>query len=156
MLTREYAGSDAAATLDLFTRAITTTGRARYTAEQVAAWLGSPRDPAQWNADRLRVYTAVAEIDGQVGGFTDLGDDGYVDRLFVHPALGRRGVGQALLQHVRTVAADRGLVELTTHASLVARPVFERAGFHAVHDDVVRRDDVELLRFFMRAPVAKT
>ena len=150
---RDYEKDDAAATLALFERAITTTGRVRYTEEQVGAWLGGPRELAQWNAERLAVHTFVAELDGAVAGFADLDEKGYVDRLFVDPAFGRRGVAHALLLHVRTSAERKGLSELTTHASLVARPVFERAGFRVVHEEVVRRGGVALVRFFMRAPV---
>ncbi|MBO1752090.1 GNAT family N-acetyltransferase [Actinotalea sp. BY-33] len=152
MLIRDYAETDAATTLDVFERAITTTGRARYTQEQVEAWLGAPRELARWGAERLEVRTFVAEHDGVLAGFADLEEGGYVNRLFVDPRFGRRGVAHALLDHVRAAAVLDGLPELTTHSSLVARPVFERAGFRVVHDEVVRRGDVTLQRFFMRAP----
>lgn len=153
VLVRDYGTDDAEATLRLFERAITQTARSRYTEEQVRAWLGGARDLTQWDADRLRVRTFVAEVDGAVAGFTDLDDDGYVDRLFVDPDHGRRGVGRALLGAVLAAARSVGLPELTTHASLVARPVFEREGFRVVHQEEVHRDGVSLVRFLMRAPV---
>ncbi|WP_196250847.1 GNAT family N-acetyltransferase [Cellulomonas sp. JZ18] len=152
MLIRDYTAADAAPTLAVFEDAIRRTARSRYSAEQVEAWLGGPRDLAPWNAARLRVRTFVADDAGTVAGFTDLDDAGYVDRLFVSPDHGRRGVGRALLEHVLVTADALGLPELTTHASLVARPVFERAGFHVVHEETVRRGAVELTRFHMRRP----
>lgn len=147
---RPYTAEDAAATRELFRRAIEVTAASRYTAEQRAAWLERTPDVRVWNDDRLRVRTVVAELDGLVAGFSDLDAHGYIDRLFVDPAAGRRGVGGALLAHLVGVAAAAGIPELTTHASLVARPVFERAGFSVVEREVVRRGDVSLERFLMQ------
>ncbi|WP_171905274.1 GNAT family N-acetyltransferase [Cellulosimicrobium cellulans] len=154
VLVRDYETGDAEATLRIFERAITRTARSRYTEEQVRAWLGGSRDLEQWGAERRRVRTFVAEVGGVVAGFTDLDDDGYVDRLFVDPDHGRRGVARALLAAVLAAARSAGLPELTTHASLVARPVFEREGFRVVHQEEVQRDGVPLVRFLMRTRLA--
>jgi putative acetyltransferase len=149
---RDSREDDAAATLSIFERAVTQTARSRYSQEQVRAWLGAPRDREQWNADRLRVRTFVAEHAGAVVGFSDPDENGYVDRLFVAPEHGRRGVARALLRRVLATADELRLREVTTHASLVARPVFEREGFHVVHEEAVHKGPVSLTPFFMRAP----
>jgi putative acetyltransferase len=150
---RAYEPADAEPTLRLFERAIRVTARSRYTEAQVAAWLGAPRDPAAWAEERARASTFIAERGGRIAGFTDLLDEGdgagYVDRLFVDPDHGRRGVGAALLDHVTTEAARRGLSTLTTHASLVARPVFESKGFTVTEAETVLKDGERLDRFFM-------
>jgi putative acetyltransferase len=156
LLLRPYTAEDAAPTLRVFERAIGETARSRYTEEQVRAWLGDPRDLEEWNADRLRVHTVVAETDGVVAGFTDLNDDGYVDRLFVSPDFARQGIGSRLLRYITGLARERGIATLTSHVSLVARPVFEAAGFEVVHSESVHRGDATLQRFFMRsAPPAQ-
>ncbi|MCS5716294.1 GNAT family N-acetyltransferase [Herbiconiux sp. CPCC 205716] len=147
---RGYVEGDAAATLEVFERAILETARSDYSEEQVRAWLGGPRELARWNAERLATRTVVDELDGAVAGFSDLGADGYVDRLFVHPSFARRGAAARLLDAVVATGEDLGLAELTTHASLVARPVFERAGFDVVHRETVERGALTLDRFFMR------
>jgi putative acetyltransferase len=148
---RAYRPEDAAATLRIFERAVSITARSRYTEEQVAAWLECPRDLAAWAADRLRAQTFVADAAGTVVGFSDLSDTGYVDRLFVDPDVGRSGVGRALLDHVRETARSQGVPRLTTHASLVARPVFEAKGFHVEHAETVVKGEARLDRFFMAA-----
>lgn len=148
---RAYRPEDAAATLRIFERAVSITARSRYTQGQVTAWLGGPRHLAAWGADRSRVDTFVADVDGEVAGFADLSDSGYVDRLFVDPDFGRRGVGGALLAHVTHAARERGLTRLSTHASLVARPVFEASGFRVDHAETVVKDGERLDRFFMVA-----
>jgi putative acetyltransferase len=146
---RPFVIEDGERTLRIFERAIQITARSRYSAREVAAWLGPSRDPATWSADRLAAGTFVADISGAVVGFTDLSADGYVDRLFVDPDHGRRGIAAALLDHVRRLAVDRGIAELSTHASLVARPVFENAGFQVSYEEAVEKEGEVLRRFFM-------
>lgn len=147
---RPYTADDALATLGVFERAVTETARSRYSAAQVGAWLGGPRDLAAWHARRASAATVVAVVDGEVAGFTDLRDEGYVDMLFVSPDHGRRGIGARLLTHVVESARRDGLSSLSTHASEVARPVFERAGFAVVERETVHRGDVTLDRYLMR------
>lgn len=120
---RDYVPEHAEVTLRIFERAISITALSRYSRAEVKAWLGEPRDLRMWGADREAVNTFVAERDGQVAGFADVSRDGYVDRLFVDPAHGRMGVGSALLRRVEEHAFQRRMRTLTTHASLVARPV---------------------------------
>lgn len=150
---RPYRSADAAATLEIFIRAILGSARAHYTEEQTRAWLGDEPRATTWDAERLAAGTRVAERDGVVLGFTDLGEDGYVDRLFTLPAAARQGVASALLADTLGLARRRGLQRLTTHASRVARPVFERAGFVVDHAESVRRGEVELERFAMHRDV---
>lgn len=150
---RPYAAGDAAATLRIFERAVTETARSRYSEAQVLAWLGGPRDEAAWHQRRAAAGTVVALVDGEVAGFTDLRDDGYVDMLFVSPDHGRRGIGARLLAHVVETARHDGVPALSTHASEVARPVFERAGFAVVERETVHRGDVTLDRYVMQRPL---
>ncbi len=149
---RPYRTPDAAGTLRVFERAIRETALSHYTAAQVEAWLGAPRDLDAWGAERARVHTYVAEAEppeSDVIGFADLDDGGYVDRLFVSPDAARRGVAAALLGRVAEEARLRGIRRLSTHASLVARPVFERAGFVVVGPETVARGGEQLARFRM-------
>jgi putative acetyltransferase len=155
---RAYRPADAEATLRIFERAITISALSRYTEAEVRAWLGGPRDTVAWAEERARASTFVAEREGRIAGFTDLVDDGtgggYVDRLFVDPDHGRRGVGAALLDHVAAEAARRGIGVLTTHASLVARPVFEANGFSVTEAETVMKDGERLDRFLMTRVLA--
>ncbi|MDN3310444.1 GNAT family N-acetyltransferase [Microbacterium oryzae] len=146
---RPYRPTDAAATLEIFVTAILRGARDAYTDEQRLAWLGdNPRAP-RWHEERAATRTFVAEISGVVVGFTDLGADGYIDRLFVHPSATRRGVGRRLLHHVVALAESEGMPRVCTNASRVARPVLERAGFVVDHAETVERAGVALERFAM-------
>ncbi len=66
-----------------------------------------------------------------------------------HPAFARRGVATNLYQHVesslRAVRAHR----VTTHASLAARPFFDRHGFLLDAEECVECRGVYLRRFAM-------
>ncbi|MBU4213583.1 MAG: GNAT family N-acetyltransferase [Actinobacteria bacterium] len=129
---RDYAETDGPGTLDVFSRAIRQTAARDYSPEQVAAWAGDDIDPEQWAARRRVARTQVAEADERVVGFTDVDERGYVDMLFVDPACARQGVATALMNWAAMTAAQLGAAELSTHASLTARPFFEAHGFAVV------------------------
>lgn len=151
---RPYRSTDAAATLEIFIRAILGTARTEYTEAETRAWLGDEPRATTWDAERVSAGTRIAERDGVVLGFTDLDDDGYIDRLFTLPAAARQGVAAALLADVIDLAQQRSLTRLTTHASRVARPVFERAGFVVDEVERVRRGDAQLERYAMHRQLA--
>ena len=150
MILRDYAESDGPATLDVFRRAIRVTAARDYTPEQVAAWASDEIDTAGWDARRRGSRTRVAEVDGSVAGFTDVDERGYVDMMFVDPAFARRGVASALLEWAESTARELGAVELSTHASLTARPFFEAHGFSVVVEQRPVLRGVALTNFVMR------
>ncbi|QHC62734.1 GNAT family N-acetyltransferase [Rathayibacter festucae] len=75
----------------------------------------------------------VAELDGRVVGYSGThGDDGELYVLFVHPAVGRRGIGRLLLEAAEDDLRARGRDEvfLWTHdADTRAQHVYAAAGF---------------------------
>ena len=105
---------------------------------------------AEWASRRRAGGTIVAEVGGRVVGFTDLDGTGHVDMLYVDPSAARSGVATALLEHVVEAARRRGLRELTTDASITARPVFERHGFVVVAERHPVRRGVSFTNFRMR------
>ncbi len=148
---RSYRSDDASETLRVFERAVSITARSHYSEPEIAAWLGANRPLTDWGTDREAVSTFVADVDGEVVGFADLSPAGYIDRLFVDPDHGRLGVGSTLLNHVLEIARDRSVELVSTHASMVARPVFERAGFAVAREETVERNGQALRRFHMIA-----
>jgi putative acetyltransferase len=122
---REYSAPDALPTLRLFARAVREVARQDYTPEQVEAWVGGSRPVVEWNERRLATRTIVCTLDGELAGFSDVSEDGYIDMLFVDPVFTRRGVASELLEsHLTTVPGD-----LWTNASITARGFFSRHGF---------------------------
>ena len=150
MILRDYAETDGPGTLDVFLRAIRQTAARDYSPEQVAAWASDDIDPEQWAARRRAARTQVAEADERVVGFTDVDERGYVDMLFVDPAYARQGVATALMDWAVTTAARLGAAELSTHASLTARPFFEAHGFAVVVEQHPVLRGVVMTNFVMR------
>lgn len=151
---RPYESTDARATRDVFLRAVRVTASTDYTPAQLAAWAPSDVDLDAWAVKRGSAGTVVATVNDRVVGFTDCDDDGYIDMMFVDPDVARRGVASALLEHLRARAISRGVLALTTHASVTARAFFEAHGFTvtATRRPVVR--GVQLTNFAMRCPLA--
>jgi putative acetyltransferase len=92
----------------------------------------------------------VAIENERIAGFSDLVDDTLLDMLFVDPDLSRRGIGAKLIAAVVDLAQAAGAPYVETHASLTARPVFERSGFVVVADETPVIRGVPLANFKMR------
>lgn len=150
MNVRAYRDADLAAVADLFTAAVHEGAARHYDASQRAAWAPRPPDLERWRERLAPLCTLVAEDDAGLAGFLAYAPDGHVDLLFTAPDRARRGVATALVERAEAELAAAGATELSTEASLVARPLFERHGFRVVEEQTVERDGVALRRFAMR------
>ena len=120
-----------------------------YDAEQRSAWAARGADPGAWRTRLASLETFVAIEGGAPAGFLALAEPGHVELLFVAPEHTRRGVATALWRHAEARLRQRRNARVTTDASLVARPFFERQGFTVCSEEQVRVDGVELRRFAM-------
>jgi putative acetyltransferase len=153
---RRAVAQDAAELCALSVDAIRGSAATHYTAGQREAW--ARRCTVDGHRRLIETtLTLVAGRAGAVAGFASLAlhpvDDlvrGEVDRLYVSPDHGGRGVGAALLRAVEEAAQADGIDELGTHASWRAVPVFERFGYEQVEMESVRLDDELLTRARMR------
>jgi putative acetyltransferase len=152
MLIRAYQHDDANTTRAIFERAVHGSAATHYNREQLDAW--APRADAaglaRWAARRAAAHTVVAVEDGQIAGFSDLVDQTLLDMLFVDPDFGRRGVGSALISAIIGLAQEADAPYVETHASLTARPVFERHGFALIAEERPVIRGVEMSNFTMR------
>lgn len=146
---RAYRETDAQGTLDVFLSAVNETASAHYSTEQIAAWSRpGERELCAWNSARSR-GTFVATIGNRLVGFSDVSDGGYIDMMFVAPEFGRRGIASALLAHISGIAKAAGTTELSTDASITARPFFERHGFAVVAEQRPLAHGIEMINFRM-------
>ena len=102
-------------------------------------------DLEAWNASLLANGTLVAEEDGEIVGFGDIDETGYLDRLFVHKSHQGEGVGTALCDALEALAPSG----VSTHASITAKPFFEARGYEVVSENVVARDGECLINYLM-------
>lgn len=142
--------SDREVAVDIFHSAVHSLAASHYTKEQRDAWAPHPPDPEYWQRRLAEWRVRVAEEDGRVIGFIAFNDDGHIDLLFTAPAYARRGVATALYRDAEAMLARRGVSVVFTEASAVARPFFERMGFHVVDEETVTRSGVALHRYRMR------
>lgn len=141
---RPYRSGDLPVILSLFRDTVHTVCARDYTPEQLDAWAPEELDEAAWDASLLAHTTLVAEEGGVVIGFADLAENGYLDRLYVHRDWQGRGVASALCGALPGARA--------THASITARPFFERRGWRVLRAQQVERRGVLLTNFIMEKP----
>ena len=173
MFLRKYTPSDCAALAALFYETIHTVNARDYPQEQLDAWADGHVDLDAWNKSFLahNTYVAVQECDGAddidsrasdstdtapgktggspastlIIGFGDMDDTGYLDRLYVHKDYQGRGVATAICDRLEQSAHGK----ITTHASITAKPFFEKRGYHVVRAQQVERHGVWLTNFVM-------
>ena len=146
---RSYRAADCPLLAQLFYDTVHTVNARDYSPAQLAAWATGSVDLAAWNRSFLQHHTLVAIDADQIVGFGDMDQDGFLDRLYVHHAFQRRGVARAILQQLEEQAKARGVTRFTTHASITARPFFERFGYVVLQRNEVVRAGISLTNYTM-------
>jgi len=149
MKERPYESTDLPSVMEIYTASIRSLAAPYYSPEQIAAWAPVPPDAARWQERLSHLHTIVAESDGGLAGFASYTHDGYLDFLFTHPAFARRGVATRLYQRVEAALRTFSATRVTTHASLAARPFFDRHGFQLDAEEWVECRGAYLRRFAM-------
>ena len=147
---RPYAPRDCPALCALLTQTVYAVNAADYTQEQLDAWTACVSAASLGRALSAH-YSLVAVERGEIVGFGDIDATGYLDHLYVHSAHQRRGIATALCDALERHVPDAAL---TTHASITARPFFEKRGYAVVRAQEVIRQGVVLRNFVMRKPRA--
>lgn len=146
---RLYKPSDLPSVIDVYTTSIRSLAAPFYSPEQIAAWAPATPLVERWQQRLASVQTFVADNDGVLAGFASYRPDGYLDLLFTHPAFARRGVGTRLYFRVESALSSEGCLSVFTHASLAARPFFDRQGFHVDAEESVECRGAYLRRLAM-------
>lgn len=145
MYIREYEPADCSEIASLFYQTVHEVNKQDYTNEQLNAWAAGKVDLAAWNQSFLEHYTLVAVENGRIAGFGDIDETGYLDRLYVHKEHQREGIAAALCS--RLEAHVQG--NILTHASITARPFFQKRGYKVLKEQQVERQNVLLTNFVM-------
>lgn len=145
MLIRNYQPSDCKEMAELFYNTVHTVNAKDYTEEQLNVWATGQVELEKWNQSFQEHYSVVA-VDGErITGFGDIDETGYLDRLYVHADYQKQGVATAICDALEQTA--RGNV--TTHASITARPFFEKRGYKVIKEQQVERHGILLTNFVM-------
>lgn len=123
-------------------------GPSVYSTAERAGWLPAPPQGPLWSAKLTEQQVIVAERAGRVLGFIAYAG-GYIDLAFIAASAQGQGVFRALYGRVERTSYEAGQPRLYTHASLMARPVFEAMGFRVIAAERVARSGEYLDRFEM-------
>ena len=154
MIVRAYTPEDCHAMAQLFYETIHSINAADYTTAQLDAWATGSVDYDRWRREFLEHDTRVAIDNDIIVGFGNMDATGYLDKLFVHRQYQRQGIASAICDVLEHNAAMRKLVLLSTHASITARPFFERRGYYVVKAQQVTRRNQQLCNFVMQKALA--
>lgn len=149
MTLRSYQKGDCPALAELFHQTVHRVNAAHYTPEQLAAWAPGSVDLAAWEASFLAHETLIAQEAGEIWGFGDLGEGGYLDRLYVRWDRQGMGVATALCDALEERARRAGEPVIHTDASITAKPFFLSRGYRVVREQQVERRGVRLTNFRM-------
>ncbi len=142
---RRYQQSDCKELAELFYNTVHTVNAKDYTKEQLNVWATGKVDLEKWNQSLQEHYSVVAVDDKIIVGFGDIDKTGYLDRLFVHSDYQGKGVATAICNQLEQVVQG-GII---THASITARPFFEKRGFKTIKEQQVERQGIFLTNFIM-------
>lgn len=132
---------------ELFYQTVHSVNARDYTKEQLDAWASGDVNLEEWNRSFLEHVTLAAVSDGAIVGFGDMDSSGYLDRLYVHKNHQREGIASAICDRLEQSVQGRSIV---THASITARPFFERRGYCVVKEQEVVRNGIALKNFVMK------
>ena len=100
-----------------------------YTLAQAEAWAAGEADLLTRDDWFRRLYTLVAEADGQIAGYGNVDDTGYLDHLFVRWDCQGQGIAAALCDALEAHCRELGVDAVTVHASKTALPFFLGRGY---------------------------
>ena len=134
---RRYRTEDLPALSRLFGETVRRVNIRDYTPAQVEAWAAGEADLLTRDDWFRRLYTLVAEIDGQIAGYGNVDGTGYLDHLFVRWDCQGRGVATVLCDALEEHCRDLGLAAVTVHASKTALPFFLHRGYRVEREQQV-------------------
>ena len=150
---REYTPSDCAQLAELFYQTVHSVNAKDYTQEQLDAWATGEVDLQVRDASFRAHRTIVATENGEIIGFGDMDESGYLDRLYVHKDHQGQGIASAICDELECIAAEK---TITTHASITAKPFFQHRGYRVVRKQEVIRRGVALTNFVMEKQPERT
>lgn len=146
MTIRTYKPDDCQEMAELFYQTVHTVNAADYSPEQLDVWATGQVDLESWNRSFLEHLTLVATDNGKITGFGDMDETGYLDRLYVHKDYQHHGIASSICDRLE----EKAPAVITTHASITAKPFFEKRGYVVLKEQQVERQGILLTNFVMK------
>ena len=145
MIIRKYQQKDCKEITELFYNTVHNINKKDYTKEQLEVWAPVNADLEKWNKSLTEHYSLVAVEKGIITGFADMDETGYLDRLYVHKDYQKKGIATALCDKLEARAFEK----IVTHASITAKPFFEKRGYKVIKEQQVLREGLLLTNYVM-------
>lgn len=147
---REYQSSDCQEIAQLFYDTVHSINAKDYSTDQLNAWATGVIDIDLWDKSFLEHYTIVTVEDKIITGFGDIDQAGYLDRLYVHKDYQHIGIATAICNELENYIFKKKITHISTHASITAKPFFEKRGYTVIKKNQVRRNGQELTNYTMK------
>lgn len=148
MRIRPYQPQDLPQIAELFYNTVHSVNAKDYPKEQLDVWATGALDLLKWDQSLSEHYAVIAvDEEETILGFGDIDHTGYLDRLYVHQNYQGRGIATAICDELEQTVQS-GII--TTHASITAKPFFEKRGYQIIKEQQVERQGVSLTNYVMQ------
>lgn len=149
MIIRPYSPDDLEQLATLYYDSVVGLGPAVYNPDQVAAWASFAEDREAFRTLLEKGHTLVAEVDGAPAAFCQLHPEDHISLLYTAAQLGRKGLATEVYRRIEVYAREKGQTVLTTDASKISRPFFEKEGYTVRRAEETIRKGVSITRYQM-------
>lgn len=149
MMIRIFQHGDHIAIAEIFCRAIHEIACSAYTPQQCLAWSDRVPNYDHWQKRCELKRPFVATVSEEIAGFLELDPDGHIDCAYINPTFQRQGIMSNLVTHAVNTCFAFNKNRVYVEASICARPMFEKAGFTVIAENIVTIKGVDLLNFRM-------
>ncbi|MFQ8705709.1 MAG: GNAT family N-acetyltransferase [Thomasclavelia sp.] len=145
---REYQSSDLKEICELFYETITTINKYDYNNDQIKVWSNRRDILLQQDNFFKLLYTIVAIENDKIVGYGNINKNGYLDHLYVHKDYQGRHIATLLCDKLENYYKE--VKELTVHASISAKPFFEKRGYKVIKERTVQLDGINIKNYLMK------
>ena len=143
---RKYKKSDCKEMAELFYNTVHSVNSVDYSKDQLDAWATGSVDLEKWNKEYNESYTLVAVEDDVITGFGNIYSSGYLDMLYVHKDYQHRGIASEICSLLEN---HYDVNKITVHASITAKPFFEKRGYGVLYEQTVIRNGINIVNYVM-------
>ena len=134
--------------VELFINTIHNINKKDYTKEQLNAWANPKNDLKTWEKRFEKSKPYLCMLEDEVVGFCEYYKC-YIDCFYVHFKYQNCGIGKLLFTHILKLAKNENIDKIKVDASITAKPFFEKFGFKQIKENLVKRENIELVNFSM-------
>ncbi|MGX8680169.1 MAG: GNAT family N-acetyltransferase [bacterium] len=150
MKMREYVNTDLDEIMQLFYECVHTVNAPDYTQEQLDAMAPLQPNRVHWEQSLERNYTLIVVDDDQrIIGFGNVGQTGYIDRLYVEKNHLRQGIASMICDALEAYASKVGNRFLNTSSTITSRSFFEKRGYKMIDEQLTLRHGIDILFYLM-------